>query len=94
MDPNSQRIQALKIESSMFKLTQICFDKCTEEINFYKISNLPQEENRKMYTNFENCLKNCTVAMAQTRDYVKLKLLQDIDSTAKKNKEIYKDFYT
>lgn len=93
MDSNEQKLQALKIETSMFTLTQICFDKCTEGLNFYKISKLPKEKNLEIYSKFESCLKNCTVTLVQTKNYIKSKFDQDVESTSNKNTEIYKDFY-
>lgn len=93
MNQNSERVRALKIETSLYNLTKICFEKCTENKDFYEMSQYSQEQNKDLYKNFEKCLKNCTVAMTQTRDYIKFKLIQDIDETANKNDEIYKDFY-
>lgn len=93
MDPNTQRIQALKLETSMFNLTKICFNKCTEDQSFYKISSMATPERKEVYSDFETCLKNCTVALIQTKDYVKIKFLQDMDQVRRANEEIYKDFY-
>lgn len=52
------------------------------------------DEKLKFDTRFNDCVSHCAVSYIQTRQYLRDKLLADIDGTAKANDELYKSYYS
>lgn len=85
--------QLLVLESSVFTLSERCFDMCSTSEQIIKSAQLAGDERQDFDQKFNDCISHCTISYIQTRQYLRDKLLSDIDSTAKKNDELYKSYY-
>lgn len=66
---------------------------CTTAEQLIASSKMQGEDKLKFDASFNECVKHCTVSYIQTRQYLRDKLLADIDNTAKQNNKLYRSYY-
>lgn len=85
--------QLLILESSIFMLSEKCSAMCLTKEELIASSKMQSSERLRFDSNFSDCIKHCTVSYIQTRQYLRDKLLLDIDNTAKQNDALYRSYY-
>lgn len=85
--------QLLVLEASLFTLSQNCMKLCARPEQIATSSKMKDAERAAFDQSFNDCIHHCTVSFVQTRQYLRDRLLQDLDKTTKDNEALYANYY-
>ena len=78
--------EILSLESSMFTLGRKCFKICSKDPTVFQQNN---SEQRKFH---QECMRQCSQALIQTREYYRMKLFTEIKEVKEKNQQIFDNY--